>query len=388
MHVIILRVWRDYSLYLLMRKAFTVIIFSLLALAVSAQVGNTVDNPKKEADKMSQRAEGFYYELQNQSVTDSVRYFRNIMDCIEYSLKCDEYDRMPGKNNVVKLRHESENHNRISTLRPLLIDAGLYLSSHRFRHDGVNAWKLYLKASKCPLLEKDKKTDETSLAAFYIAQSELLSRNYKDADYYADIAMQDDDIAQDAAEIKAQCMHGQMVNHEDSVKYLSVLAALYRSDPSNSTYFAWLMQFYGHENRSFNLENFIDDQLQHYPSSPIPWILKGETAMHAHRWEEAADAYKHADELDPKQVPVVYNIGICLMDWAIEFENKAIKNKEKDDKEKGDNLLAQARNYLERVKTMDPHRDKVDWVTPLYRVYMMVGDKIKAEEIAPLVKRQ
>lgn len=338
---------------------------------------------------MDQRAQGFFYEIKNQAVTDSTRYFRNIMDCIDYSLKSDEYDRMPGKNNVVKLRHESENHNRISTLRPLLIDAGLYLSSHRFRHDGVNAWKLYIKASKSALLKNDdKKTDETSLAAFYIAQAELLNRNYKDADYYADIAMQDDDIAQDAAEIKARCMHDQMVTHEDSVKYLSVLAALYRSEPSNSTYFAWLMQFYGRENRSFNLENFIDDQLQRYPESPIPWILKGETAMHARRWDEATDAYRHADELDPKRVPVVYNIGVCLMDWAIDIENHSTKDTAKENKEKADNLFAQARNYLERVRTMDPHRDKVDWVTPLYRVYMIVGDKIKAEEIAPLVKRK
>ena len=237
----------------LMRKVLSAFILLLLSLTVSAQDVNY----RKEAERMSQRAQYIYYEIQNQSASDSVRYFRNIMDCVDYSLKSDENDRKPDGKGVVKLRHDEDNHKRLSTLRPLLIDAGLYLSSHHYRQDGENAWKLYLKASESPLLKDEKGDDETSLAAFYIAQAELLARNYKSADRFADIAMKDDDIAQDAAEIKAHCMHDQMVNHEDSVKYLSVLSALYRSDPSNGTYFAWLMQFYGHDNRSFKLENFI-----------------------------------------------------------------------------------------------------------------------------------
>lgn len=367
-----------------MKKGLLVVFLSLSILAAFAQS----DNPKRDAEKMDQRAQGFYYEIQNQAADDSVRYFRNIMDCVEYSLKSDDFDRMPDKGGVVKLRHESENYKRLKALRPYLIDAGLYLAGHHYRQDGINAWKLYLQASESPLLKDDKSTDETSLAAFYIAQAELMARNYKAADRYADIAMKDDDIAQDAAEIKARCMHDQMVNHEDSVKYLSVLAELYQSDPSNSTYFAWLMQFYGHENPRFNLENFIDAQLQRYPNSPIPWILKGETAMHASRWEEATDAYKHADELDPKRVPVIYNIGICLMDWALEIGKNTTKSTQKSDKARMDNLYAQARNYLERVRTMDPHREKVDWVTPLYRIYVTLGDEIKAEEIRDLVRKE
>lgn len=383
MHACLLPVWRDFYLLTLMRKVLSAFILLLLSLTVSAQDVNY----RKEAERMSQRAQYIYYEIQNQSASDSVRYFRNIMDCVDYSLKSDENDRKPDGKGVVKLRHDEDNHKRLSTLRPLLIDAGLYLSSHHYRQDGEIAWKLYLKASESPLLKDEKGDDETSLAAFYIAQAELLARNYKSADRFADIAMKDDDIAQDAAEIKAHCMHDQMVNHEDSVKYLSVLSALYRSDPSNGTYFAWLMQFYGHDNRSFKLENFIDNQLQHYPNSPIPWILKGETAMHAKRWEEAADAYKHADNLDPKRVPVVYNIGVCLMDLAIDIGNSSTKETEWDNKKKTDALLAEARGYFERVKTMDPHREQVDWVTPLYRVYMMTGKTDKAEELKELVRK-
>lgn len=366
-----------------MKKGITVVFLSLLAVAMSAQTINA----RRESDKLNRRAEGVLYELKSHAVTDSVRYFRDVMDVISYSIKSDNYDRDADKNNTGKLKHEEANRKRLVELRPLLIDAGLYLYQLHYRQDGISAWKLYIDASKSPLVANMKKEDETALAAFYIAQSELEARNYNVADRYADLALADDDIAQYAAEIKAQCMNGQMKNHEDSLKYLTVLYELYNSEPSSKKYFAWIMQFYGKENRSFNLEDFIDRQLQDHPNSPVPWILKGEAAMHAQRWDEAADAYSHADELDSKRIPVVYNIGVCLMNKAIEL-GESNPGKEKDDNDKAaiNSLYAQARNYLERVKAMDPKRKAVDWVTPLYQVYEFLGDKIKADELKPLVK--
>lgn len=334
---------------------------------------------------MNQRAQGFYYEIQNQTTVDSIRYFKNIIDAVDYSLKSDEYDRKPNKKGVVKLRHDKENKKRLTTLRPQLIDAGLYLTAHNYRQDGINAWKLYLKASSCPLLADDKASDETSLAAFYIAQAELFMRNYKAADEYADIALKDDDIAQDAAEIKAKCMHDQMATHEDSVKYLAVLRELYRTEPSNQTYFAWLMQFYKRKNVKFDIEKFVDEELRRNPTSAVPWLLKGEVATHAKRWEEAADAYKHADKIDPDETPILYNIGVSLMNWGIDYGNNSDDDAKKK-KEKTEQLFTESQQYLEKTKEKDPRREKVDWVTPLYNIYIMKGENTKAEELKPLVK--
>lgn len=346
------------------------------------------ENPRKVAEKMYQRAQGFQYEVENNSAADSLRYFRSVVDAIDYTLRSDEADRTPDRSGTVKTKYDKGNQKRLLSIRPRLIDAALYLLAHNHKQDGEYALKLYLKASKSPLLKDENSTDESAVAAFYLAQTELEAHNYKAADRYADIAMSDDDIAQDAVEIKAQCMHDQMVNHEDSTKYLAVLAELYKTEPSNPTYFAWLMQFYSHRNPNFSIENFIDQQLQKDATSCIPWILKGEVAMHAKRWEEALDAYMHADELDHKRIPVVYNIGICSMNFAMESERQQGGNSSDNIKEKAKNLYVQARTYLERVKTMDPRRDKVDWVTPLYEVYQILGDKIKAEELMPLVKKK
>ena len=92
--------------------------------------------------------------------------------------------------------------------------------------------------------------------------------------------------------MKAQCMHDKMKNAEDSIRYLSVLQQLYRTEPTNEKYFSWIMKFYQNPTRKFNIEDFIDRILEENTNSAVPWILKGEIAMHAERWEEAIDAYK------------------------------------------------------------------------------------------------
>ena len=50
-------------------------------------------------------------------------------------------------------------------------------------------------------------------------------------------------------------------------------------------------------------------------------------------------------------------------------------------------IFAEARNYLERVRAKDPRRNKVDWTEPLYLDYTILNDKIKAEELKPMVEK-
>lgn len=79
-------------------------------------------------------------------------------------------------------------------------------------------------------------------------------------------------------------MHNKMVNEEDSLRYLFVIQQLCL-DPTNETYFSWIMKFYQNPTPKFNIEDFIDRILKN-TNSTVPWILKGEIAMHAERWEE------------------------------------------------------------------------------------------------------
>ena len=148
------------------------------------------------------------------------------------------------------------------------------------------------------------------------------------------------------------------------------------------------MKFYQHPTPKFNIEDFIDRMLEENTNSVIPWILKGEIAMHAERWEEAIDAYKHADEIDPSSIPVAYNIGVCLNTIGLSTREDVIERRKKKENVSDNEYMkyfSEARIYLERVRAKDPRRNRVDWVGPLHLDYTILNDKIKAEELEPLL---
>ncbi|EGW48436.1 hypothetical protein HMPREF0666_00481 [Prevotella sp. C561] len=347
-----------------------------------------------EAQEAYQQAESFnrlakeaFTRVEKHSNRDSVAIFKAVVDGVEYSLKSDEFDRMPNRKGKVNPKFEEENKNRLAVLHPMLIDAGKYfLKGSYTRNEGLDALQLYLKARKSPLVKDN--VDESGVAAYYIAYYYLKARDLEKADEYADIAIQYDETAQAAAEVKAQCMHNKMVNEEDSLRYLSVIQQLYRTDPTNETYFSWIMKFYQNPTPKFNIEDFIDRILEENTNSTVPWILKGEIAMHAERWEEAIDAYKHADEIDPSSIPVAYNIGVCLNTVGMAAREDVAERRKKKEVVSDNEYMkyfAEARTYLERVRAKDPRRNRVDWVGPLYLDYTVLNDKIKAEELEPLV---
>ena len=343
----------------------------------------------KQAESFNRLARNAFSKIEKQSDRDSITIFKAVVDGVEYSLKCDEFDRMPNRKGKILPEYEEENKKRLSILHPMLIDAGKYFYKKSYlKQEGIDALKLYLETRKSPLVKDN--IDESGVAAYYLAYFYLKSRNFKMANEYADIAMQYDESAQASAEIKAQCMHDQMVNAEDSLRYLSVIQRLYRSDPTNETYFSWIMKFYQNPTPRFNLEDFVDDCLENNTNSIVPWILKGEIAMRAERWEEAIDAYRQADEIDPSNIPVAYNIGVCLNSLGMVLRDSVLAKRKKGDNVSDNEFMtvfAQARTYLERVRTKDPRRNKVDWVAPLYLTYTILNDKIKAEELEPLVTK-
>lgn len=343
----------------------------------------------KQAESFNRLARNAFSKIEKQSDRDSITIFKTVVDGVEYSLKCDEFDRMPNRKGKILPEYEEENKKRLSILHPMLIDAGKYFYKKSYlKQEGIDALKLYLETRKSPLVKDN--IDESGVAAYYLAYFNLKSRNLKMANEYADIAMQYDESAQASAEIKAQCMHDQMVNAEDSLRYLSVIQRLYRSDPTNETYFSWIMKFYQNPTPRFNLEDFVDDCLENNTNSIVPWILKGEIAMRAERWEEAIDAYRQADEIDSSNIPVAYNIGVCLNSLGMILRDSVLAKRKKGENVSDNEFMtifAEARTYLERVRAKDPRRNKVDWVAPLYLTYTILNDKIKAEELEPLVTK-
>ena len=369
----------------------TICLFCHLAVMMGQNRG-----AKIEAKEMNSRAEAAIKNMASKTARDSVAICLLTIEAVSNTLKCDEYDRMPQRNGEVKTRFVNQNRRRLLMLHDRLLTAGDYLLEHDHEEEARTAYVLYMNAAENRLLSDQ--TDQSGMAAYALATISLERRNFKQADRYANIALAYDNAAQLAAEIKAQCMREQMVTPQDSAKYLAVINKLYETDPNNDKYFAWIMQFYDRPQQRHKMEYFVDKELENNPNSIVPWILKGELAMKAERWEEAVDAYQHADEIDPSNVAVAFNIGVCLTNEAVVLDqdrkNKAtqllngqnnVNTSMLEDEQLIKQKLTEARAYLERVKGRDPKRKRVDWVKPLYMVYTVLGDKIKADELEPIV---
>ncbi len=344
---------------------------------------------REKAKELNQLAAAAYNKIIHPSNRDSVAIYRAVIEGVNLSVESDRYDRMPTRNGKIKAKFAEENGLRMARLYPMLIDAGLYLVKSEYtRQQAMDALEMYLELRNTPLAVGI--ADESGTAAYYLAYYHLKARNYYKANKYADTALRYDESAVEAAEIKAQCMNAQMITTEDSLRYLKVLTRLYESDPTNDTYFSWVMKFYQNPSPRFNLESFVDKQLEENYNKPTPWILKGEIAMNAKRWDEAIEAYKAADEIDPSSIPVAFNIGVCLNMKGIDARNLVAEKKQKGEftsENEYKEIFAEARTYLERVRAKDPRRNKVDWVSPLYMIYTILEDKIKAGELEPLVSK-
>lgn len=371
----------------------------------------------REAATLSRRAATTFHLLQHYQKADSIAFYQHVVETMRLSLRSDSLDRLPDKKGRIKPRWQEENTKRIVVLHPLLINAGVYFSRHQYPMMGVDALKLYLTARQHPSLMNT--TDEQGVAYYYLSTIYFQSHGYRQADHYANMAMEYAELALPAAEMKARCMHATMTTEADSIRYLAVLHEFYISDPSNPTYFAWIMQFYEHPTPQHNIDQFIDSELEQNPHSVTPWILKGEVAMHNRNWMEAVEAYREADAIDDTSIPVIYNIGLCLTYEAHAREDRIAlarylskrrssadyqespsdhPSHPNDPKQPFNNqqveddgltihfLWQEASRYLERVREMDPRRNKVDWVTPLCTVYEKLGKKTEADELRPLVR--
>lgn len=368
-------------------KKVVLILFILLGCVPSIFAQKEIREQAENYNNLARNAE---VEMTKHSGRDSVRYYRNVVSIVKNALKSDEYNRMSNRRGKKEVKLEEQNKSLLHRYYPMLIDAGRFFAKHEATNaEGIEAFKLYLEKKETSLLRQE--VDETGIAAYYLAYYALQNRNLEMANKYADIALKFDETARAAAEVKAEYMQQTMKNAEDSTKYLAVLSRLYRLEPTNKKYFSWIMRFYEKPTPRFNIEDFVDSRLEKESNSPIPWILKGEIAMNAGRWEEAIDAYKQADELDPTNIPLIYNIGVSLNQQGTIMRDSVLARRKRGEIVSDlefTKYFVDARNYLERVRAKDPRRNKVDWVAPLYLVYQVLDDKIKASELEPLVNKK
>lgn len=357
-----------------MRKWFFIIILSFIAIQSPA----ADDNNEVVAEQLNRQVDALLTRLQQ--TTDSVTYYTTLQNVMETALRCDDYDARPNEKGKVKLRFRHDNSKRLSPLRQKLIDAGMFFYGHRNNDKALNFFKIYLSSSESALFKGYRDLYQGQVA-YYASLLSYGMRDFEAADRYANIALKDADYASDAAEVKVSCMKETMVTHNDSARYLMALLELHDKAPRNQTYFHQLMEFFSSKGHEREMEQFALDEIHKDSLNKLAWVLLGETKMRKAEWRDAVRSYQYATKLDSNFVEAFYNMAISQSAWAQELTQK--NNKPSADSVK--QLLEEARSNFERVAALDPECQQIDWVKPLYQVYLVLGDKQRAEALKPRI---
>lgn len=355
------------------------------------------DNYSRE---LSKRLNGEVDVLMDQlhEERDTLRYYNLLIKAMDAALKCDSVESVPDKKGRVKCRYRNNNRKRLSPLRPRLIDAGIYYHSLRRNEEAVRCFREYLVSAASPLFQTDSKDLFVGQAAYYAALLSYGMKQYSMADKYADNALEDEEYAADAAEIKACCMREMLVTHNDSARYVIVLLELHDKAPQNSNYWRMLVDYFSSPGHESEFYQFAKDELRKDSTKEATWALYGETLMKQSKWDEAIDAYTKALRINPTFVEACYNLGLCYSAKAQEIAKEQTDSSDDDEnagsRKKADvqdrqeelrkecsQLLEQAQHYLEQTKDLDPEQMTVKWAKPLYHIYSALGQTDKANAL-------
>ena len=228
--------------------------------------------------------------------------------------------------------------------------------------------------------------------AYYAARFAYFAKEYDKAEKYADIAIKDTAMADDALQLKLAVMQNQLKSHEDTLNYVNKLKGIYANDEKNDMIFSTICSMLISLNDKAGLKDFVQKKLATDPNNFTALAMSGQANMNEHKWDEAISDLSKAAEKQPDNVAVLASIGNCYMYKAQEAAEHASANGKRlsPDAEKVIvDVYKQAIEYLEKAKNLDKDMQfKNVWAYSLYTCcYRVYGaDDPKTKETEALTK--
>lgn len=302
---------------------------------------------------------------------DTLGFYQAAYNATVNGLECMKYDAMPDAKGKVKPKFTSALTPQISNARLQLVTAGNYYAQNGNQDEVLKYWGTFLDTDDHPAFQSTKESEAQYLGqvAFYTAQYANQAKQYEKAEKYADIAMQDEKMRQQAETFKFAIAQRNLKTHEDSINYVNKIKALYDKEPANEMAFGTLCNMYSSLGMTSELDAVVADKLAKDPKNFTAWALKGQTLMNRNstaesaNWDECIDAFKKACEIDNTNPVVLTYLGFSLNTKASQINGDRAAQKA---------LYQEAMGYLEHAKELDPNREKANWAYPLYQCYYLV----------------
>lgn len=324
---------------------------------------------------------------------DTVGLYNAALRAIENGVACDEFDMQPNEKGKVKPKFRKSNGDRLYPVRFHLINAGIYYQNR----DAALAYKnfaTYVDSNDYTLFgEQDKSRDQSLMqVAYYAARFAYFAKDFANAEKYADIAIKDTAVAQDALQLKLAVMQEQLKSREDSVKYVEKLKGIYAGNENNDMVFSMICSMMFSLNDKAGLDGFVQSKLSKDPNNFTALVMKGQVSMNDRKWDDAIADFLKAVEVRPDYVPVLGSVGSCYRYKAQETAERASANGKRISPEAESMIIdiyKKGIEYLDKAKNLDSTMQfKSYWAYSLYACcYSVYGaDDPKTKEAEALTK--
>ena len=305
-----------------------------------------------------------------------------IVNALNDAVKCDEFDNQPNDKGKVAPKFRKKNADRLANFRAVLINAANETQDADQKLSLANA---YINSSESPLFAEVLKAGDQYLgyAQFFAAAAYYNKENWNKAAEYAEKALKCEDVKENAEQYLVSALTKNLKTKADTLAYLKKL-----NDINADKYMAQIASLYNQIGEKDLSNKILNDAIAKDPNNKMAYAIKGENAMNAKNWDDAIKNFKKTVEIDPEFTAVWFNLGVCASSKGFDLNEQLSENgrltPENDAKVK--DALKEAMGYYEKVRQLDPNREKVsNWPYQLRMIYNALGEKDKAEEITKML---
>lgn len=293
--------------------------------------------------------------------------------------KCYEYDQKPNAKGKVAPKFSDKNATNLYNLRGELLNGGIHYQD-KDKAKATELASLYCSTSDAPLFQKVKAAEDPNLtvAGYLACFLNYQTKNWADAEKYADYAVNDSAYGATALQIKVESMRNQCVSHEDSVAYVDKVKALYEKLPDNQFVFASLIDGYTNIGQTDKSTKLVDDRLAAKPNDYLANYVKGQFLAYDKKYDDAVPYLEKALAVSPEEgkLQVTAMLGDCSYSHAQERLDAIKGALSPAAKSQFLPVFQKAVDYYEAAKKLDVDGSKKQYYAPrLYSCYyFMYGE--------------
>lgn len=319
---------------------------------------------------------------------DTVKFFNSTYGIYDYIFKCDiEEQRLLAKYGT-KMSFHKNNGILLHKYYKNLNAGGRFFFSKKNYKSASQLLSCYLDTPWQPIWGNDKSIRNSKL---YISTAHLyekcafLNKDYKNVGRYQAITLKDTSSLRKST-LEYMCLAA--IKLKDTLEYTTLLKKGLIDYQCDDFFFSHLADYYANESNFKGILDIANQKLAFDSLSSIAMEAKSLALMNLDRNEEALLIANKVLENDTTLSETYYYIGAIYCNIALNIVLP--KNTQtKDYKEVVKNrkfLYEKAKPYLEKYRSLAPNQQK-KWAPLLYRIYFILNDGKKFEEIENIIEK-